>query len=332
MKRRDFIKASVGAGIISGAGALSMAPGFRGAPRSVFRPPSGNADVIVKILGTAQDAGIPHLGCYCPNCRRARKDPKFARLKPSIAVLDMIDKKAFIVDASPDIGPQFDMVHQRMGYDPNAGINAPHGILLTHAHIGHYTGLMYCGYEGINAAKLPVYCTERMARFLEKNGPWSQLVRYENIVTQIIEPDQKTPLTTRISFMPLLVPHRDEYSDTVGFVVSGPKKRLLYIPDIRNWEAWDRSIIEVVEKVDHAVLDGTFFSPSELPGRDLSKIGHPFITASMGVLAGPAKSGKRIWFTHLNHSNRALNPEWPEQKEIRRRGFRLASDGIELPL
>jgi pyrroloquinoline quinone biosynthesis protein B len=332
MKRRDFIKASAGAGIISGAGALSITPGFRGAPRSAFRAPVGNADVIVKILGTAQDAGIPHLGCYCPNCQRARKDPKFTRLKPSIAVLDMIDKKAFIVDASPDIGPQFDMVHERMGYDPNARLNTPHGILLTHAHIGHYTGLMYYGYEGINAAGLPVFCTARMARFQEENGPWSQLVRYENIVTQIIRPDQEAPLTARISFIPLLVPHRDEYSDTVGFVVSGPKKKLLYIPDIRNWEAWDRSIKEEAEKVDYAVLDGTFYSPDELPGRDLSKIGHPFITASMDVLAGPAKSGKSIWFTHLNHSNRALDPDGPEQKEIRRRGFRLASDGLELPL
>ena len=284
------------------------------------------------VLGTAQDAGIPHIGCYCTNCRRARKDAAFGRLKPSLAVVDMKDRKIFIVDASPDIGRQFDMIHERMGFGPADGINAPHGILLTHAHIGHYTGLMYYGYEGLNAARIPVWCTSKMARFLEENGPWSQLVRYENIVLQAIRPEERTPLTERISFTPLLVPHRDEFSDTVGFIVAGPKRKLLYIPDIKNWQVWDRSIKEEVEQVDYAILDGTFFSPDELPGRDLSKIGHPFITASMDVLAPAAKSGKRIYFTHLNHSNLALDPDRHASKEIIDRGFHLAADGMELPL
>ena len=331
MKRRDFVK--TGLRTMAGAMVLPMSPEPRASSRTPFLEPSGEQDVIVKVLGTAQDAGIPHIGCHCPNCERARKNPAFARLKPSIAVLDMKDKKAFIVDASPDIGRQFDMVHERMGYDLTAGINTPNGILLTHAHIGHYTGLMYYGYEGLNATKIPVYCTSKMARFLEENGPWSQLVRLENISLQKIQPEEDTSLTPQISFSPLLVPHRDEYSDTVGFIIAGPEKKLLYIPDIRNWEAWDRSIREEVERVDYAILDGTFYNPDELPGRDLSRIGHPFVTASMDVLAAPAKSGKsRIYFTHLNHSNRALDPDGPEQKEIKERGFHLAADGMEISL
>jgi pyrroloquinoline quinone biosynthesis protein B len=331
MKRRDFVK--TGLRTMAGATVLPMSPGLRASSRSPFQEPSEGGDVIVKVLGTAQDAGIPHIGCYCPNCERARKNPAFARLRPSIAVLDMKDKKAFIVDASPDIGRQFDMVHERMGYDPAAGINIPTGILLTHAHIGHYTGLMDYGYEGLNATKIPVYCTSRMARFLEDNGPWSQLVRLENISFQIIGADEKISLTGRISFASLIVPHRDEYSDTVGFIIAGLKKKLLYIPDIRNWEAWNRSIQKEVGKVDYSILDGTFYSPDELPGRDLSKIGHPFILDSMNILASAAKSGKsRIDFTHLNHSNRALDPDGPEQKEIMDRGFHLAMDGMEILL
>jgi pyrroloquinoline quinone biosynthesis protein B len=331
MKRRDFVKA--GLSTVVGIGALSRASGFQTTSPSPVRAPSKGFDVVVKVLGTAQDAGIPHIGCYCANCQRARKDPKFVRLKPSIAVLDMEDKRAFIVDASPDIGRQFDMVHERMDYDPGAGINTPNAILLTHAHIGHYTGLMYYGYEGLNAARIPAYCTSKMARFLEENGPWSQLVRLENISLRVIRPKEKTSLTDNLSFIPLLVPHRDEYSDTVGFIITGPNKKLLYIPDIRNWEAWDRSIREEVEKVDYAVLDGTFYSPDELPGRDLFKIGHPSILDSMGILAPAAKSGRRkIYFTHLNHSNRALDPDGPELREITDRAFHLAADGMEIPL
>ncbi len=331
MKRREFTRA--GLKTMAGAVVLPRSPGLGAWHWSAFRSPTAEGDVVVKVLGTAQDAGIPHIGCYCANCERARKNLAFARLKPAIAVLDMKGKKAFIVDASPDIGRQFDMLHERMGYNTAAGINTPHGILLTHAHIGHYTGLMYYGYEGLNAMKTPVYCTSKMARFLEENGPWSQLVRLENIALRIIRPDEKISLTERISFSPLLVPHRDEYSDTVGFIITGPKKDLLYIPDIRNWEAWNRSIREEVERVDYAILDGTFYSPDELPGRDLTKTGHPFILDSMDRLSSAAKSGKsRIYFTHLNHSNRALDPDGPEQKKIRGKGFHLAADGMEMPL
>jgi pyrroloquinoline quinone biosynthesis protein B len=331
MKRRDFMKA----GLISagGMGAWSRTAGFPSLVPSRDPSLADGDDVIVKVLGTAQDAGIPHIGCYCPNCERARKNPSLVRLKPSITVLDVKDRKIFIVDASPDIGKQFDIVQDKLGFDQETKIKTPHGILLTHAHIGHYTGLMYYGYEGLNATKIPVYCTSKMAFFLEKNGPWSQLVRYENIALQTIQPEERTTLTPRISFVPLLVPHRDEFSDTVGFLIAGPKRRLLYIPDIQNWEAWDRSIVAEVEKVDYAILDGTFFSPDELPGRDLSKIGHPFIKDSMEVLAAAAKPEKgKIYFTHLNHSNRAVDPAGPAQKEIAAGGFRLAADGMELPL
>jgi pyrroloquinoline quinone biosynthesis protein B len=331
MKRRDFMKA----GLISagGMGAWSRAAGFPSLAPSRERSLADGADVIIKVLGTAQDAGIPQVGCYCPNCERARKNPRFARLKPSIAVLDMKDKTAFIVDASPDIGQQFDLIHERMDSNSAVKVSVPHAILLTHAHIGHYTGLMYYGYEGFNAEGIPVFCTARMAGFLEENGPWSQLVRLKNIAIQEFSPDAKISLTERISFIPLLVPHRDEYSDTVGFIIAGPRRKLLYIPDIQNWKAWDRSVVAEVEKVDYTILDGTFFSPDELPGRDLSKIGHPFITDSMDVLSATAKSEKcKIYFTHLNHSNRAINPAGPERKEITARGFRLAADGMELSL
>ncbi|MBN1222025.1 MAG: pyrroloquinoline quinone biosynthesis protein PqqB, partial [Candidatus Aminicenantes bacterium] len=305
MKRRNFIK--TGLGSLAGMHVLFLPAATRTSSRSRYSAMLEDPDVIVKVLGTAQDGGIPHIGCYCPNCQRARKKPDCIRLKPSIAICDLKEKKAFVVDASPDIGPQFDMIHSRMGYASEEKINTPHGILLTHAHIGHYTGLMFYGYEGLNSTQIPVYCTARMARFLEENGPWSQMVRYENIAIQTLRPDTEVKLTPQISFIPILVPHRDEYSDTIGLIVQSENKKLLYIPDIQSWEAWDRSIKKEVERVDCAILDGTFYSPDELPGRDLSKIGHPFITASMELLSPLAKAGRiKIYFSHLNHTNLAL--------------------------
>jgi pyrroloquinoline quinone biosynthesis protein B len=233
--------------------------------------------------------------------------------------------------ASPDISLQYDMVHERMEQPLTKKKNVPDGILLTHAHIGHYTGLMFYGYEALSADKLPIYCSQRMSDFLSNNGPWSQLVKFQNISIHSLEPDTHVSLTSEISVTPFLVPHRDEYSDTLGFVIAGQKKKLLYIPDIQSWKAWDRDIREEVELVDFALLDGTFYGPEELPGRDLSQIGHPFITTSLDTLRQVAKKGKtKIFFTHLNHSNLALDPDGDTSKQIHMEGFGLAQEEMEL--
>ena len=295
---------------------------------------SGRAEsILVKVTGTAQDGGIPHIGCMCSNCQRAWKKPEHSRLISSLALFDLAENKSFFVDATPDIRAQTMMVRDRIAPKKKAQRYWPDGILLTHAHIGHYTGLMFYGYEALSTDRLPVYCSKRMNDFLTQNGPWSQLVSQKNITTRTIKPEQKFSLTSQISIMAMQVPHRDEFSDTLGYQITGPNRSLLYIPDIHNWKVWDRSVIEEVRKVDIALLDGTFFSPEELPSRDLSSIGHPFISDSMQLLMETAQKEKtQIFFTHLNHSNLALDPDGDARKAIGKNGFGLAEDGMEFPL
>lgn len=290
-------------------------------------------EVVVKVLGTAQDGGFPQIGCYCQNCLRARKNPQFSRLISSLAIFDLREKKFFLLDATPDIRIQLDIAQERFNPKTEGSKNAPHGILLTHAHIGHYTGLMFFGYEAMSTYRLPVFCSRRMKNFLSNNGPWSQLVSLENISLELISPDKSFSLSTNISIFPFEVPHRHEYSDTLGFLISGKKRKLLYISDIQSWEAWEHSIVEEVNKVDIALLDGTFYSPQELPGRNLSQIGHPFIQKSLKTLSSVAKRGKtKIFFIHLNHSNLTLDPEGEARKKVLKEGFNLASDGMEFYL
>jgi len=301
--------------------------------RSLQETHSPRTNVLVKVLGTAQDGGIPQIGCYCTNCQRARQNPKFARLRPSLAVFDIEEKKVFIVDASPDISLQYDLVHTKMSRPRRRRKNTPDGILLTHAHIGHYTGLMFYGYEALSADKLPVYCSRRMGDFLAKNGPWNQLIELQNISIHLLDPEKGISLTPRISVIPFTVPHRDEYSDTLGFLIAGQKKKLVYIPDIQSWKKWNKNISAEVDRVDVALLDGTFYSAEELPRRDLSQIGHPFITTSIDMLRQVAEKGRtRIYFTHLNHSNLALDPEGDALKHIVDEGFALAQEGMEFYL
>lgn len=331
MKRRKFLKTCLAA-----TAGFSFEKPWKEHPSlkpQDERTPKLDDGMIVKVLGTAQDGGLPQIGCSCRNCRHARKEPGFARLISALALIDPQDKKYFLVDATPDIRAQVDMVHTRIGSESSTTAGCPQGILLTHAHIGHYTGLMFFGYESMGAQNLPVYCSHSMTHFLSKNGPWDQLVKLKNISLRLLTPGKQQRLTSRLHITPFLVPHRDEYTDTLGFIIKGPNKKLLYIPDIQNWGKWDRSIKEEVKKVDYALLDGTFFSPDELPGRDLDEIGHPFISDSMQILSSSDKQERnKVFFTHLNHSNPALDPEGQTYQAIKDQGFHLAEDGAEFSL
>ena len=248
----------------------------------------------------------------------------------ALAVADLVDRKLFLVDATPDIRPQVDAALRIFGPEPADLKGTLAGVVLTHAHIGHYTGLMFFGYESASTKGLPVYCSPRMRDFLTANGPWSQLVRLENIILKTLAAGEAVALSERITVVPLSVPHREEFSDTLGFEVRGPRKRLLYIPDIKSWEAWDRPVADEVGRTDVALLDGTFFSPEELPGRDVSAIGHPPIRESMKTLSRLSREKKAgVFFTHLNHSNPALDPAGEARKELERAGFHLAAEGQE---
>jgi len=206
------------------------------------------------------------------------------------------------------------------------------GIFLTHAHIGHYVGIMFLGHEVMGAHDVPVFAMPRMAEFLTNNGPWSQLVAYKNILLQPLQHEVGQQLGN-IRVMPFLVPHRDEYSETVGYRIEGPNRSAVFIPDIDKWSDWDISIAELVKTVDYALIDATFYADGELPGRDMSKIKHPYIVESMQAFANlPATERSKIWFIHMNHTNPVLNKESKERKFVLSEGFNVEYKGLRLGL
>lgn len=290
----------------------------------------------VVALGTAQDGGFPHTGCEHAACAAARKDPKLARKVASLAIHVPASGRTYLVDATPDLPAQIQQVHTFRRFPEGKTDRAPFdGVLLTHAHLGHYLGLAHFGFESLNTKDLPVHVSPRMAEYLRTNGPWSQLVRLGNVKLQELRPGEWFSLGDGISVKPFAVPHRDEYSDTMAYLIRGPKRTLLYVPDTDTWKTWTRPLPQVIEeeKVDHALLDATFYSPEELPDRDVSKIKHPLVTDSMELLGPLVKAGKvQVWFTHMNHSNPALDPNGEARKAIEAQGFGVLDDGDELEL
>jgi pyrroloquinoline quinone biosynthesis protein B len=207
------------------------------------------------------------------------------------------------------------------------------GVFLTHAHIGHYLGLAFFGYEAIHTRALPVMATPRMADYLRMNGPWSQLVSLGNIKLEEMAPGDTRVLGEGVTVTAFSAPHRDEYADTLGFVISGPNRRLFYLPDTDSWTAWTTPLPEALRNIDIALVDGTFFSSQELPGRSVDDIGHPLIQHTLELLSEPVQQGGlEVYFTHLNHSNPALDSQSDERQEIESQGFHVLDEGQEFEL
>ena len=273
------------------------------------------------VLGTIQDAGSPHIACKKDCCKLLFKQPDPQRKVVSLGIMDPEYNKSYLLEATPDIGEQLKILASSGGFAKEL----PDGIFLTHAHIGHYTGLMYLGKEANNATNVPVYVMPKMKQFLESNGPWEQLVANNNILLKTLE--QKVPLrlTPNIEIVPFKVPHRDEYSETVGYRITGPNTTVLFIPDIDKWEKWQEGIIDAIAMVDLAFIDASFYDAEEINNRDITEIPHPFVIESMQLFQNLSESEKsKIHFIHLNHTNPLINPQSPQSKEVTTKGFNIA--------
>lgn len=273
------------------------------------------------ILGTIQDAGSPHIACKKECCASLFENPDSNRQVVSLGIVDPENDKIYLFEATPSFTTQVKTLMQFSASEKEL----PDGIFLTHAHIGHYTGLMYLGKEATNANEITVYAMPRMKSFLENNGPWSQLVSNKNIELSALENNSEVTLTSNIKVVPFIVPHRDEYSETVGYKIIGPNKSVVFIPDIDKWQKWELDIVEVISKSDYAFIDATFYSGDEINTRDISEIPHPFIIESMALFESlPASEKNKIHFIHFNHTNPVVNPESEAYKVITGNGFHVA--------
>ena len=282
--------------------------------------------VTVIILGTAQDGGYPQAGCNDVCCEEAWNDPKLKRLISSLAILS--GNNCWIIDITPDFRYQLRMIEKELNRQVKIS-----GIFITHAHMGHYMGLMDLGLEVMNTNKIPVYVMPKMKYFLEENAPFTQLIALNNIKLEKIEANTAVQLNTNLSIMPFQVPHRNEFSESVGFTILSSEKSLLYIPDIDSWNSWNLDINDMIGTNDILILDGTFFDDKELPGRNMKDVPHPFINESLQKFSLLEEVERRkVYFTHLNHTNPVIKTTTPERSEIINQGCHIAEDGMVFTL
>lgn len=333
--------------LLAALAALPLAPARRLAIATTGihrRPPAAGVEALV--LGTAQDAGVPQIDCFADHCARVRAGDA---PPPRVACVGLVDhgaRQRFLLDATPDIGAQVQMLLTAARTPPPDPIpTAPppslrghtldleehlHGILLTHAHVGHYTGLVQLGKEVAATRSLPVWASGRMGALLEENSPWSLLVRDERIDLRPARPGETIRLTPTLEVTPFEVVHRGELSDTLGYLVHGPERTLMCVPDADRWEGWPVPFDELLARADVALLDGSFWSHDELGHRPQGEVPHPPVSRTLERLAGRPDLPE-ILFYHLNHTNPLWDPEAPERAALPE-GFSVAATGQRIPL
>ena len=275
------------------------------------------------VLGVAQDGGHPQPGCTRACCTNLVE----GHLPASIAVVDPDIRERWLVDATPAFPEQLRRLD--VVAPPRTAAPGLDGLLLTHAHMGHYTGLSWLGREVMGSRGLPLYVMPRLADFLTKNGPWSQLVSLGNVALVV---GAEVRLNARLSAQALLVPHRDELSETMAWRIQGPSRAALYLPDIDRWDTWALRLEDVLAGVDVAFLDGTFWADGEL-SRDMKEVPHPRISETIARLAAlPASERAKVRFTHLNHTNPALDPTSAAAKAVAAAGMAVAREGERVEL
>lgn len=294
---------------------------------SGFENSTPNVELVV--LGIAQDAGYPQISCKKDCCSHFHNKEIDEQHPTCLGLIDHDSNKIWIFEASPAFREQWKIAQDISGFEDKT---VPDGIFLSHAHIGHYTGLMQLGHEVMGANGVKVYTMPRMKEFLSNNGPWDQLVKFNNIEIKPIEEAKLIQLSKNCRVEAFRVPHRDEYSETVGFKIYGPSKTVLFIPDIDKWHKWEKDIVEQIKLVDFAFIDGTFYDQNELPGRDMSLVPHPFIEETLELFSNLNASEKsKIHFIHFNHSNPMI---WDDKSrnEVIQKGFKLAATKQQLSL
>lgn len=284
----------------------------------------------ILVLGVAQDGGFPQAGCDNGCCKAAWAKPSRKRYVSCLGLVEPASGKRWMFDATPDFKDQLRWLQQAQ---PAASGKPLDGIFITHGHIGHYSGLMHLGREVMGAQHMKVYAMPKMQGFVRQFGPWNQLLKLTNIDLQPLVADSTIQLTTAIRVTPLMVPHRAEYTETVGYQIEGPRRKAVFIPDIDKWEQWGRPIEAIIKAVDYVLIDATFYADGEIPGRPMKDIPHPFIEETMQRLSAlPVAERNKVYFIHLNHTNPALQKGSAAQNRIKREGFHLAQQGQRIDL
>ncbi|MDP6187883.1 MAG: MBL fold metallo-hydrolase [Candidatus Poseidoniaceae archaeon] len=281
--------------------------------------------VEVTLLGVAQDGGRPQAGCTRPCCVGLR--PEDTSYPVALGISD--GDSNHLIEATRFLGQQLTVWGQ----------TNIENVLLTHAHFGHVDGLGLFGKETMNARNVGLHLSSEMEHLVDRTPQWSLMVDQGVFQPTTFHDRDNLQFSPNLTIQPVHVPHRDELSDMHAFVIRGPNRSLLFLPDHDTWaetlerhnQPSIRSWLETLE-VDIALIDGTFWSADELAGRNQDKVPHPPISQTIDMLGFKRQGDPEIIFIHLNHTNPVYD-EWSEEHtQVVEMGWKIGKQGMRFSL
>ena len=276
------------------------------------------------ILGIAQDGGVPHPGCNCNTCK-FYWDNEIVLSPTSLAIID--EKQFHLIDVTRNLDRQLRKVGDRNVTD----------IWLTHGHIGHVDGIGLFGKEVMNEKNVRLHASKSMIELILNTPKWKKLVEDNILIPIQFNSNESIQISEHLVITPIRVPHRDELTDTHAFMINGPEKSLLYLPDHDSWEetlhmVQQNSVIEWFDSlgIEIVFLDGTFWSKNELSRQ--TDVPHPPVVDSLERLGNLNGKELEVFFIHLNHTNPLLIPNSDEVKQLLDSGCKIPVEGQQFLL
>ncbi|MBE1534532.1 pyrroloquinoline quinone biosynthesis protein PqqB [Actinomadura algeriensis] len=294
-------------------------------------------------LGTAAGGGVPQWNCACPGCAAARAEPALRRRHASIAV-EAGGGRWYVVNATPDIGEQ---IEECAALHPGPGRRDTPvaGVILTDAELDHTLGVprlreasglrivatgavraalsgglrldrVLAPYAGLSWTALPVRRPEAL-----DGGP----LEIQGIRISGKRPRYAADLEAEDDAWVVALRVRDRRDGKV----------LVYAPCLAGWPA---GLDDALRDADCVFVDGTFWDDEEprragFTERTATGMGHLPITGPGGTIDRlAALPAARRLYTHLNNTNRLVDPGDAGHRRLAAAGIEAAREGAVIEL